>query len=219
MWEQGDREVSSLHDNAFNHKYLCRSIYGHIDFLGKGATTLVEDVSAIHLDYTYANGRSLKSQYTLRIEQELPDLNFFFLSDVWLDHVETFNGLRKMFDNCVEANFIPKVIVLCGNFTTRGISHGSSRDLLRYQGAHFKTFLALSIRSWPFRELWLTGGPGCFISTDYQNNAFRPGTRPSRRNSKRHPSPKTYSLLTPSPSEIENPQTSPCNKSLQNQVF
>jgi len=38
-----------------------------------------------------------------------------------------------MFDNCVEADFIPKVIVLCGNFTTCGISRGSARDLQRYQ--------------------------------------------------------------------------------------
>lgn len=115
---------------------LSRSIYGHIDFLGKGATTLVEDV-CLSIYYWRPCLWIPKSQFTLRIEQELPDLNFFFLSDVWLDHPETFNGLRKMFDNCVEANFIPKVIVLCGNFTTRGISHGSARDLQRYQGNMF----------------------------------------------------------------------------------
>jgi DNA polymerase epsilon subunit 2 len=40
-----------------------------------------------------------------------------------------------MFDGCVETNFIPKVIVLCGNFTSRSLSQGSGRDIQRYQGA------------------------------------------------------------------------------------
>ena len=39
-----------------------------------------------------------------------------------------------MFDNCIEVNFIPKVIVLCGNFTTRDISPASVRDAQKYQG-------------------------------------------------------------------------------------
>ena len=43
-------------------------------------------------------------------------------------------GIRKMFDNCIEMNFIPKVIVLCGNFTTRDISPASVRDAQNYQG-------------------------------------------------------------------------------------
>jgi len=38
-----------------------------------------------------------------------------------------------MFDNCVENSFIPKVIVLCGNFTRQSISHGNSRDVQTYQ--------------------------------------------------------------------------------------
>ena len=62
------------------------------------------------------------------------DLNFFVLSDVWLDHPATLEGIRKMFDNCMELNFIPKVIVLCGNFTTRVISPASVRDAQKYQG-------------------------------------------------------------------------------------
>ncbi|KAI0702873.1 epsilon DNA polymerase [Cytidiella melzeri] len=93
-----------------------RSIYGHIDFLGKGATTLAEDV-----------------QLADRLRTDLPDLRFFVLSDVWLDHTEAMNGLAKMFDNCVENNFIPKVIVLCGNFSCRGIAQGAARDIRRYQ--------------------------------------------------------------------------------------
>jgi DNA polymerase epsilon subunit 2 len=61
-------------------------------------------------------------------------MTFFFFSDVWLDQPDTLRGLRKVFDNCIENNFIPKVIVMCGNFTSRGIAQGNSRDVQRYQG-------------------------------------------------------------------------------------
>ncbi|KAI0091984.1 epsilon DNA polymerase [Irpex rosettiformis] len=93
-----------------------KSIYGHIDFLGKGATTLAED-----------------AQLAQRLRAELPDDRFFVLSDVWLDRPETMNGLKKMFDNCVENDFIPKVVVLCGNFSSYGIAQGATRDIRRYQ--------------------------------------------------------------------------------------
>ncbi|KAI0051026.1 DNA polymerase epsilon subunit B [Auriscalpium vulgare] len=93
-----------------------RSIFGHIDFLGKGATTPIED-----------------SQYTQRIQEDFSDMTFFFFSDVWLDHPDTMRGLRKVFDNCIENNYIPKVAVLCGNFTSRGIAQGNSRDVQKYQ--------------------------------------------------------------------------------------
>ncbi|KAH9943488.1 epsilon DNA polymerase [Epithele typhae] len=93
-----------------------RSIFGHIDFLGKGATTLLED-----------------KQFASRIQLELPDLRFFVLSDVWLDRPETLLGMRKMFDHCVETRFIPKVVVLCGNFTSVGIPQGNGREVRRYQ--------------------------------------------------------------------------------------
>lgn len=39
-----------------------------------------------------------------------------------------------MFDNCIENDFIPKVIVMCGNFTSKSIAHGNARDVQRYQG-------------------------------------------------------------------------------------
>ncbi|PCH41097.1 DNA polymerase epsilon subunit B [Wolfiporia cocos MD-104 SS10] len=93
-----------------------RSIFGHIDFLGKGATTLLED-----------------TQLAARVRLDLPDLRFFVLSDVWLDHPDTFRGLRKMFDNCIENSFIPKVIVLCGNFSSRGVPQGNSREVRKLQ--------------------------------------------------------------------------------------
>lgn len=44
-------------------------------------------------------------------------------------------GLQKIFDNCIENNFIPKVIVFCGNFSSSGIAQGNSRDIQRYQGS------------------------------------------------------------------------------------
>ncbi|KAI0272768.1 DNA polymerase epsilon subunit B [Gloeopeniophorella convolvens] len=93
-----------------------RSIFGHIDFLGKGATTPLED-----------------TQHAVRIQRDFPNMNFFFFSDVWLDHPDTLKGLQKIFDNCIENNFIPKVIVLCGNFTSAGIAQGNSRDVQKYQ--------------------------------------------------------------------------------------
>ncbi|KIK68037.1 hypothetical protein GYMLUDRAFT_238205 [Collybiopsis luxurians FD-317 M1] len=93
-----------------------RSIYGHIDFLGKASTSLLDD-----------------QKLSARVREELSDLHFFFLSDVWLDHPQTLLGIRKMLENCIENDFIPKVIVLCGNFTSQSITHGNLRDIQRYQ--------------------------------------------------------------------------------------
>ncbi|KAK7470534.1 DNA-directed DNA polymerase epsilon, subunit B [Stygiomarasmius scandens] len=111
-------------------RYTARSIYGHIDFLGKGSTSLLED-----------------NTLSAKVREDLPDLHFFFLSDVWLDHPRTLPGLRKMFDNCVENDFVPKVLVMCGNFTSRSISNGNARDIQRYQ-ENFDT-LADLISSYP----------------------------------------------------------------------
>ncbi|OCH92936.1 hypothetical protein OBBRIDRAFT_802282 [Obba rivulosa] len=69
-----------------------------------------------------------QAQLAARVRLELPDLNFFVLSDVWLDSPETLTGLSLMFNHCIDNNFIPKVIILCGNFSRRGISQGNSRE-------------------------------------------------------------------------------------------
>ncbi|KAJ7908253.1 DNA polymerase alpha/epsilon subunit B-domain-containing protein [Mycena leptocephala] len=114
--EDGNLEIIAIGQPPCEPRETARSIYGHIDFLGKGSTSLLED-----------------SQLSVRIREELPDLNFFFLSDVWLDHPRTLPGLQKIFENCVENHFVPKLIVLCGNFTSRSISHGQGRDVQRYQ--------------------------------------------------------------------------------------
>jgi DNA polymerase epsilon subunit 2 len=75
-----------------------------------------------------------QAEFSTRLSAELPDLSFFVLSDVWLDHPATLLGLRRVFDHCVANAFVPKVVVLCGNFTSAGIAQGNSRDLQRYQG-------------------------------------------------------------------------------------
>ncbi|KAF7968423.1 hypothetical protein HWV62_30579 [Athelia sp. TMB] len=114
--EDGTLEVVAMGQPPCEDRQTARSIYGHIDFLGKGAMSLQED-----------------AQLSARVREELGDLHFFFLSDVWLDNPQTFIGLRKMFDNCIENDFVPKIIVLCGNFTSRSISQGNARDVQRYQ--------------------------------------------------------------------------------------
>ncbi|TEB35649.1 epsilon DNA polymerase [Coprinellus micaceus] len=114
--EEATLDVIAIGTPPCEPREVARSIYGHIDFLGKGATSLLED-----------------KQHAIRIQEEMSDIHFFCLSDVWLDHVQTLPGLQKLFDNCVENEFVPKVIVLCGSFTSKSIAHGNARDIQRYQ--------------------------------------------------------------------------------------
>lgn len=93
---------------------VARSVFGHIDFLGKGATTLVEEA---------------------KLETRLQRLyrpSFIVISDLWLDHPRTTLGLHKLLQTCLEQDWIPLLFVLCGNFTTRGIGQGSGDALVRY---------------------------------------------------------------------------------------
>ncbi|KAL1706404.1 DNA polymerase alpha/epsilon subunit B-domain-containing protein [Schizophyllum commune] len=112
----GALEIIAIGQPPCEPRDVARSIYGHIDFLGKGATSLLED-----------------TQFATRVQEDFENMQFFVLSDVWLDHPRTLPGLRLMFENCVANDFVPKVIVLCGNFTTQSISHGDGRDIQRYQ--------------------------------------------------------------------------------------
>ncbi|KAF7433025.1 DNA-directed DNA polymerase epsilon, subunit B [Pleurotus ostreatus] len=113
--EEGTLEIIAIGQPPCEAREVARSIYGHIDFLGKGATSILED-----------------TRLAQRVQEDLANLHFFFLSDVWLDNPITFVGLQKLFDNCRDNDFIPKVIVLCGNFTSRSISHGNGQDIQRY---------------------------------------------------------------------------------------
>ncbi|KZO94865.1 DNA polymerase epsilon subunit B [Calocera viscosa TUFC12733] len=85
-----------------------RSIFGHIDFLGKGATTPAED-----------------EEYARRI-QDFPHLAFVVISDLWLDHPKALVGLRAVLDKCVETGFTPFLFIFCGNFTSRGVGSGGA---------------------------------------------------------------------------------------------
>ncbi|KAJ3909840.1 DNA polymerase alpha/epsilon subunit B-domain-containing protein [Lentinula edodes] len=114
--DESKLEIIAIGQPPCESRQTARSIYGHIDFLGKASTSLLDD-----------------EKLSVRVQEELSDLHFFFLSDVWLDHPFTLPGIRKMLDNCVENDFIPKVIVLCGNFTSESITHGNARDINRYQ--------------------------------------------------------------------------------------
>lgn len=120
----------------------------------------------------------LQKQFAQRVQIELADLRFFVLSDVWLDRPETLHGLRKLFDNCMENSFIPKVVVLCGNFTSVGIPQGNGREVRRYQGpfvvlAHWYTVLKLC------REFRGAGRPDSKLSPNNSHHPFRPRTWPS----------------------------------------
>jgi DNA polymerase epsilon subunit 2 len=92
-------------------------VHGHIDLLGKGFATPLEENTLM-----------------MRLKEEHPSLAFFCFSDFWLDQPETLGGLRKIFEACIENAFIPKVFILCGNFSSKGITRADGRDVLRYQG-------------------------------------------------------------------------------------
>jgi len=92
-----------------------RAIFGHVDFLGKGATTVLEDA---------------------RLSEQLSEhtqLTFFVLSDLWLDHPKTMVGLRKLFHNCIENSWLPKVFIMCGNFYSKGIAKENGKTVMQYQ--------------------------------------------------------------------------------------
>lgn len=79
-----------------------RAIYGHVDFLGVGAT-------------------SLKDEATLaRISQTHQGISLVVLSDLWLDHPRTLPALKRIFEGYSEAEFRPYAFVFCGNFSSKG---------------------------------------------------------------------------------------------------
>ncbi|KIY49307.1 DNA polymerase epsilon, subunit B [Fistulina hepatica ATCC 64428] len=114
--EEDTLEVVAIGQPPCESREVSRSIYGHIDFLGKGATSILEDKT-----------------FKICVENELTDVHFFVLSDVWLDHPRTLSGIRQMLEFSIRKQFIPKVIVLCGNFTSRSITRGNARDIQNYQ--------------------------------------------------------------------------------------
>ena len=75
-----------------------------------------------------------QAAFAKRIESDLSHTTFFMMSDVWLDDPDTLRGLRRIFDNCIENDYIPLVLIMCGNFSRKGIAHGNARDVARYTG-------------------------------------------------------------------------------------
>ena len=97
------------------------------------------------------------------------------MSDVWLDHPDTIRGLRKMFDHCMENSFIPRVMVLCGNFSRRGIPQADSREARQFQG---KTSILSAVpakHSGLFRTRGRAGRPNRVVSPHYSYNTLRLG--------------------------------------------
>ncbi|KAH8830491.1 DNA polymerase alpha/epsilon subunit B-domain-containing protein [Flagelloscypha sp. PMI_526] len=118
-------------------------LLGMLAYNQQGQLTLEDSDGRVELDFSrmdspgegfFTEGSiALTPEMVDKVQEDLDDLQFFFLSDVWLDHPQTLSGLEKMFENCVENDFIPKVIVLCGSFTSQSISHGNQQDVIRYQ--------------------------------------------------------------------------------------
>ncbi|KAG9015440.1 DNA-directed DNA polymerase epsilon, subunit B [Tulasnella sp. JGI-2019a] len=108
-------QVIAMGHPPSERRAAARSIYGHIDFLGKGATTVAEDDQ-------FADGM-----------HRFQDLAFMCASDLWLDKPKTLRGLRKILDGYVENNFVPRLFIFCGNFTSKDVGQGSGLDLIRYQ--------------------------------------------------------------------------------------
>jgi DNA polymerase epsilon subunit 2 len=101
-----------------------RSVHGHIDFLGTGPVTLLEE-----------------TEFSERLKEEHLHLSFFAFSDLWLDNPQTLTGLKSILESCIENAFIPKVFIFCGNFCSTGVVTLNGKDVLRYQGTGRLSFI------------------------------------------------------------------------------
>lgn len=127
--------------------------------------------------------------------QKQEQLTFVCISDLWLNSPKTLRGLREILDKYVENDFLPKMFIFCGNFTSKDIAQGSGLDLTRYQGAQrlnsFKTLPTCIIQqrtstrwrtswlatlysrniptSYSSRDRWIHGAPRHSLGSLYQN--------------------------------------------------
>lgn len=97
----------------------------------------------------FFGGGALAAEERLRLEQlEKKALNdmFVILSDMWLDHSETFEKLSSIFDGYETVDVVPSLFILMGNFCSRpcNLAFHSFYDLQ----AHFHK-LALMIAAHP----------------------------------------------------------------------
>lgn len=81
-----------------------------------------------------------QSTWATKIE-EFPDLTVFAISDVRLDNERTMKGLQKMFQSCVDGDFIPKVFILCGNFSSKNVTTDLEMDA--YRGLSLPPFVSM----------------------------------------------------------------------------
>ncbi|GHJ86100.1 hypothetical protein NliqN6_2502 [Naganishia liquefaciens] len=106
---------------------VARGIYGHIDFLGIGATSIKEEA---------------KFQSIVEANE---DISFVILSDLWLDHPKTLPNLRKVFAGYSQAEFRPYAFIFCGDFSTKG---WTGADDIETYSAGFKA-LGAAILEYP----------------------------------------------------------------------
>ena len=96
-----------------------------------------------------------------RLQDEIPDTMIHCLSDVWLDHPDTYRALDALFSKCISAAQapsydemdetptipLPKLFILCGNFSTQGVGQGTSKEMQNYQGAIFRIVPRISCQT------------------------------------------------------------------------
>ena len=124
---------------------VARSIYGHVDFLGVGATSLKDEVR--HLSQL-CRSRATRADKPpaapsrLSYPQEKYDrivkahnaVTFIFISDLWLDHPKTLVNLRRMLEVYADAVVPPLAFILCGNFSSVPCTVGGAAGLAKYTG-------------------------------------------------------------------------------------
>ena len=93
-----------------------RSTYGHVDFLGAGATSLKDE-----------------EKYD-RIVKAHNAVTFIFISDLWLDHPKTLVNLRRMLEVYADSVVPPLAFILCGNFSSVPCTVGGAAGLAKYTG-------------------------------------------------------------------------------------
>ncbi|KAL7417965.1 putative epsilon DNA polymerase [Mrakia frigida] len=93
---------------------VARSIYGHVDFLGVGATSLKDE-----------------EKYD-RIVKAHEQVSFVFISDLWLDHPKTLVNLRRMLEVYADAVIPPLAFIFCGDFSSVPCTVGGAAGLAKY---------------------------------------------------------------------------------------
>lgn len=121
--DDGNGEGERLYVNAIGHppseaRTRAREMYGHIDWSGKGAVSAKEE---------QALGQAL--------QQHHPDLSFIVLSDLHLDLPTTLQSLRAVLQGYLDADFMPFLFVLCGDFLSEEGRRRADGGLERYSDA------------------------------------------------------------------------------------